>query len=60
MLAITRLAVVHALFVPPLDANGAVVLLNVPFTAHPPPDRYRDDDAADAHPDHPRHDPDRR
>ena len=60
VLAITRLAVVHALFVPPLDANGAVVLLNVSFTAHPPPDRYRDDDATDAHPDHPRHDPDRR
>jgi hypothetical protein len=35
-------------------------LLNVSFTAHPPPDRYRDDDATDAHPDHPRHAPDRR
>jgi len=57
VLAITRLAIVHALFVPPLDANGAVILLNVSFTAHPLPDGYRDDHTTDAHPDHPRHDP---
>ena len=55
LLAITRLVIVHTLFVPPLDANGAVVLLNVSFTAHPRPDRYRDDDGSDARPDHPRH-----
>jgi hypothetical protein len=54
-LAITRLVIVHTLFVPPLDANGAVVLLNVSFTAHPRPDRYRGDDGSDARPDHPRH-----
>ena len=54
-LAIRRLALLQALFVPPLVADGAVVRRNVPFTAHPRPDRHHDEDPADAYPKDPRH-----
>ena len=56
VLAIRRLPVLHALFAPPMVADVTVVRRNVPFPAHPRPDRHHhDDDTTDAYPQDPRH-----